>query len=62
MPNTTPAEGDNKRKPTEDVKSLIVGMPIHQRLKNFCKENGLTIRPWVEKALTEALEARESRK
>ncbi len=62
MPNTTLPEADSKRKTTEDVKSLIVGHGIHQRLKNFCKENGLTIRPLVEKILTEALDARESRK
>ena len=58
----TPTDGNIKRKVSEDVKSLIVGPGIHLRLKNFCKENGLTIRPYVEKIIAEALNARESRK
>lgn len=57
-----PTDGEPKRKATEDVKSLIVGPSIHLRLKNFCKENGFTIRPFVERIIAEALEARESRK
>jgi hypothetical protein len=42
----------------EEVKSLIVGPGVHQRLKAFCKENGFLIRPFVEKIITEALDNR----
>lgn len=56
---TIPQENDNKNK--ETVKSLIVGVLCHQRLKEFCKDNGYTIRPFVEKIISEALDSRESR-
>lgn len=61
MKPITQSKGDAKLKTVEEVKSLIVGTAIHLKLKNFCKENGLTIRPWVEKAINEALQAQESR-
>lgn len=46
----------------EEVKSLIVGPDIHQRLKAFCKVKGFLIRPFVEKIISEALDAQDAEK